>query len=201
MRFVGIFLHFETLWCYFFPPLINHRKAVQCNSNLRGRADLKNNEKALRTCTRIWERQSPLVFLNSTNESLMSPLINHINVCFGLWEGGKKAYVRVRNARHAWFYRDRGERCTRENLFISPYVLCKWGGLPATVRVITSLLTRPPGLACNEIEAFGWNDLSHSLSFHLLTCACTHLSVHVKGWGSGRQTITVKTKKKKELGK
>lgn len=34
-------------------------------------------------------------------------------------------------------------------------VLCKLSGLPATVAFIASLLTHPPGLACNETEAFG----------------------------------------------
>lgn len=36
-----------------------------------------------------------------------------------------------------------------------PRVLCKLSGLPATVAFIASLLTHPPGLACNETEAFG----------------------------------------------
>lgn len=44
---------------------------------------------------------------------------------------------------------------------------CKWSGPPATVGLIASLLSHPAGLACNETEAFGWNDLSHPPSSHL----------------------------------
>lgn len=57
-----------------------------------------------------------------------------------------------------------------------PYVWCKWSVLPATVGLIASLLSYPPGLACNEIEVFGWNDLSHPL--------CTHLNM----WMGGSET-------------
>lgn len=71
-----------------------------------------------------------------------------------------------------------GEKHTLENLFISAHVRCKWSVLPATVGLIASLLSHPPGLACNEMEAFGWNDLSHPLSSHLLMC--THLTVWMR---------------------
>lgn len=82
-----------------------------------------------------------------------------------------------------FYVTETGEKHWLENLFISAHVQCKWSVLPATVGLIASLLSHPPGLACNEIEAFVWNDLSHplsSLSFHLLMC--THLSVRKRRW-------------------
>lgn len=72
------------------------------------------------------------------------------------------------------------EKHTLENLFISARVRCKWSVLPATVGLIASLLSHPPGLVCNETEAFGWNDLSLPLSSHLLMCA--HLTVQMRRW-------------------
>lgn len=72
------------------------------------------------------------------------------------------------------------DKHTLENLFISARVRCKWSVLPATVGLIASLLSHPPGLACNETEAFGWNDLSLPLSSHLLMCA--HLTVRMRRW-------------------
>lgn len=63
-------------------------------------------------------------------------------------------------------------RNTRGNLFFPPSrVWLKWRELSATVGLIASPLSHPAGLACNEMKAFGWNDLSHPLSSHLLVRA------------------------------
>lgn len=63
------------------------------------------------------------------------------------------------------------------------FLLCsmQMRGLPATVGVITSLLTHLAGLACNEIEAFGWNDLSLFAAFPPADVH-THINIWVRGW-------------------
>lgn len=73
-----------------------------------------------------------------------------------------------------------------------PCVWLNWRQLSATVGLIASPLSHPAGLACNEMKAFGWNDLSHPLSSHLLMRARTRewggsWGGRRRGWPAGRQ--------------
>lgn len=61
-----------------------------------------------------------------------------------------------------------GREENRETYFFPPSsAWWNWRGLSATVGLIASPLSHPAGLACNEMKAFGWNDLSHPPRSHL----------------------------------
>lgn len=168
----------DTLISLYFPPalapmaLINRREAVlmwvrgQNGQSWESCENIKNTEKDLRIV------RASLVFPQQCKQIMGS---SFIYITF--WKKKKK---NLNYTCWACLILQTCEKHTLENLFISAHVRCKWSALPATVTLIASLLSHPPGLACNEIEAFGWNDLSHPLSSYLLMC--THLTVRMRRW-------------------